>query len=143
MIIEEDTNLLNPISDFTLYVEFQNSWYVLTSNFLTPFTLLTFIQPKHLGVQPLPDHEHDPYVSITQMHKRLLAHALSIGVEMRTGLNVIAYRQNEIVRKAGIILDNGERVEGDVVVCIGVGNFERGDNIPVRPSCLFSSNAFS
>ena len=50
---------------------------------------------------------------------------------MRTGLNVIAYRQNEIVRKAGIILDNGERVEGDVVVCVGVGNFERED-IPVR-----------
>ena len=67
------------------------------------------------------------------MHELLLAHALSIGVEMRTGLNVIAYRQNEIVRKAGIILDNGERIEGDVVVCVGVGNFERED-IPVRIS---------
>ena len=65
------------------------------------------------------------------MHDLLLAHALSIGVELRTGLNVIAYRQNEIVRKAGIILDNEERVEGDVVVCVGVGNFERED-IPVR-----------
>ena len=65
------------------------------------------------------------------MHELLLAHALSIGVEMRTGLNVIAYRQNEIVRKAGIILDNGERIEGDVVVCVGVGNFKRED-IPVR-----------
>ena len=129
MIIEEDTNLLNPISDFTLYVEFQNSWYVLTSKLTN--TLLTFIQPKHLGVQPLPDHEHDPYVYITKMHDLLLAHALSTGVEMRTGLNVIAYRQNEIVRKAGIILDNGERVEGDVVVCVGVENFGRED-IPVR-----------
>ena len=67
------------------------------------------------------------------MHDLLLAHALSIGVELRTGLNVIAYRQNEVVRKAGIILDNGERVEGDVVVCVGVGNFERED-IPVRMS---------
>ena len=65
------------------------------------------------------------------MHDHLLAHALSIDVEMHTGLNVIAYRQNEIVRKAGIILDNGERVEGDVVVCVGVGNFKRED-IPVR-----------
>ncbi|KIK02000.1 hypothetical protein K443DRAFT_677995 [Laccaria amethystina LaAM-08-1] len=81
----------------------------------------------HLGVQPLPDHEHDSYVYITQMHELLLAHALSIGVEMRTGLNVIAYRQNEIVRKAGIALDNGERIEGDVVVCVGAGNFERED----------------
>ena len=61
------------------------------------------------------------------MHELLLAHALSIGVEMRTGLNVIAYRQNEIVRKAGIILDNGERIEGDMVVCVGVGNFESED----------------
>jgi len=76
------------------------------------------------------------------MHELLLAHALSIGVEVRTGLNAIAFRQNEIVRKAGIILDNGERIEGDVVVCIGVGNFERED-IPVRnqcSSCPFCSN---
>lgn len=78
------------------------------------------------------------------MHELLLAHALSIGVEMRTGLNVIAFRQNEIVGKAGIILDNGERIEGDVVVCVGVGNFGRED-ISVRnrhTSCPLCSNTF-
>ena len=139
MIIEEDTNELKPYLRLHSLRRIPN--VLVRTHLKLTNTLLTFIQPKHLGVQPLPDHEHDPYVSITKMHDLLLAHALSIGVELRTGLNVIAYRQNEIVRKAGIILDNGERVEGDVVVCVGVGNFERED-IPVRTSCLFSSNTF-
>lgn len=68
----------------------------------------------HLGLQAqVPEHDHE------HLHTLLQSHAQVLGVEIRTGHIVIAYRQNEVVRKAGVVLDNGERVEGDLVLCVG------------------------
>ncbi|KAH7885692.1 monooxygenase [Phlebopus sp. FC_14] len=56
------------------------------------------------------------------IHDVLLRHALSIGVEVRMGKDVVGYWEEETGEgagsggKAGVVLQGGERVVGDVVV---------------------------
>ncbi|KAG8214966.1 monooxygenase [Butyriboletus roseoflavus] len=72
-----------------------------------------------INVQPLPSpvfgsHTYAGHRAL--IHDVLFRHAVSLGVDVRMGQDVVEYWEDDERETAGVVLDSGERLQADLVV---------------------------
>ncbi|KIJ59084.1 hypothetical protein HYDPIDRAFT_170978 [Hydnomerulius pinastri MD-312] len=72
-----------------------------------------------IQVQPLPSpifgaHSYNGHRAL--IHDVIFRHAVSLGIDIRMGQDVVDYWEDDDTQKAGIVLSSGEKLEADLVV---------------------------
>lgn len=71
------------------------------------------------------------------IHDVLLRHAVSLGIDVRMGQDVVDYWEDDENQKAGVVLRSGENLQADLVVAADGVKSRARKYVLVSPSTIY------